>query len=324
LKKLLVTGAGGFIGSHLVEALVQQGYEVKALVHYNSRNDWGWLEKSQYRDEIEVVTGDIRDYDCVSKAVRDRNGIFHLAALIGIPYSYVSPLAYIQTNVIGSYNVLEAAKENNIEKVIITSTSEVYGTAQSVPITETHPLNPQSPYAASKVSADQMALSYYRSFNTPVVLCRPFNTYGPRQSARAVIPSLISQALSGREEIRTGNLKPTRDFNYVLDTVAGFIELYNTKDLEGQVFNIATQNEISMSELLQKILALTGRKLKIIEDVSRIRPEKSEVMRLLGSNEKVLSSTAWKPRYSLDQGLSQTIEWLGKNLSGYKTDRYNI
>ncbi len=279
-KKVLVTGAGGFIGSHLTERLTELGAEVTAFVHYNSRNYWGWLEESKYLNDIHIITGDIRDYDCVKKALKGNNIVFHLAALIGIPYSYESPLAYIKTNVEGTYNILQAGRELNIEKIIHTSTSEIYGTAQFVPITETHPINPQSPYAASKASADLLAITFYRSFNTPVSIVRPFNTYGPRQSARAIIPTIITQILNNKEKVKLGSLFPTRDLTYVKDTIEGFIKAAEQERANGEIINIGSNFEISIEELTKLIAKIIGREIEVETEEERIRPENSEVERL--------------------------------------------
>ncbi|MBA3065271.1 NAD-dependent epimerase/dehydratase family protein [bacterium] len=324
--KVLVTGAGGFIGSHLAESLVEHGHEVTAFVRYNSKGDWGWLEKSKYVKEMNVVAGDIRDYDSVINAMNGKEVVFHLAALIGIPYSYISPLAYIRTNVEGTYNVLQSARELGIKKVVHTSTSEVYGTAQSVPISEEHPTNPQSPYAASKSGADFMALTYHRSFGLPVVVIRPFNTYGPRQSARAVIPTIITQLLAGKKKIKLGSLHPTRDLTYVKDTVAGFLkagELTNINS-NGQVINLGSNFEISIGNLANSIAEIMGLKVEFIADAERIRPAKSEVERLFADNSKAKRLLNWAPDYSLEKGLKETIDWLGKNMDIYKPDIYNV
>jgi len=321
---ILVTGAGGFIGSHLAEFLVEKGYKVRAFVRYNSRNFWGWLEESKYRDRIEVYTGDIRDYDSVYNAMKGIDAAFHLAALISIPYSYISPLAYIKTNVEGTYNVLQAAKERKVSRVVHTSTSEVYGTAQYVPIDEKHPYNPQSPYAASKAAADHLALSYYRSYGLPVTIIRPFNTYGPRQSARAVIPTIITQILSGKKEIKLGNLRPTRDLNFVRDIVNGFYMVGLHPDTVGDVFNLGTGKEISIGDLARRIANLMGKDLEIVIDQNRIRPEKSEVERLCADATKARKITSWEPMYTLDEGLKITIEWIKKHFDVYKPDVYNV
>ncbi|PWJ88097.1 GDP-mannose 4,6-dehydratase [Oceanotoga teriensis] len=322
--KVLVTGSEGFIGSHLTEQLVEKGYDVKGFVRYNSDNNWGWLENSKYKKDIEVYTGDLRDFDSVYDAVKDVEAVFHLGALIAIPYSYLSPMAYIKTNVEGTYNVLEAARKIGIKRVVQTSTSEIYGTAQYVPIDEKHPYNPQSPYAASKASADHLALSYYRSFGTPVTIVRPFNTYGPRQSARAIIPTIISQILAGKKQIKLGNLNPTRDLNYVKDTAAGFLEVGLNEKTIGDVYNLGTGKEISIGNLAEKIIKLTGKKVEIITDSQRLRPEKSEVERLLSNSDKSRNLTGWVPRYTLEEGLLETIEWIKNNLHYFKTDIYNV
>ncbi|MDQ5985960.1 MAG: dTDP-glucose 4,6-dehydratase [Syntrophus sp. SKADARSKE-3] len=322
MNKILVTGAAGFIGSHLAESLVQKGHHVKAFVRYNSQSNWGWLEKSPYRKQMEIVSGDIRDFDSVYRAVKGCSGIFHLAALIGIPYSYESPLSYIKTNVEGTYNILESARMLDCEKVVITSTSETYGTAQFVPITEEHPLVGQSPYSATKIAADQLAISYHKSFKMPVTIVRPFNTYGPRQSARAFIPTVISQIISGQKILHLGNLTPTRDLTFVLDTVEGFIKIAASDRLSGQVTNIGSNFEISMMELARMIGSICGSGIEISEDQERIRPENSEVERLLCDNRKIMASTDWRPDYSLEQGLKATIRWIGENIDLYKTDLY--
>ena len=322
--KVLVTGAEGFIGSHLTELLVEKGFEVKAFVRYNFKNDWGWLEESKYKNDIEIYTGDVRDYDSVYDAMKGVDVVFHLAALIGIPYSYISPLAYIKTNTEGTYNILESGRKLNLKRIIITSTSEIYGTAQYVPIDEKHPYNPQSPYAASKAAADHLALSYYRSFGTPITIIRPFNTYGPRQSARAVIPTIISQILAGKKQIKLGNLSPTRDLNYVKDIVNGFITVGLHENTIGDVYNLGSGQEISIGDLAQKIIELTGKEVEIIEDAQRIRPEKSEVERLLSNAEKARKVTGWKPKYTLEEGLKETIDWIKDNLHNYKPEIYNV
>ena len=322
--KVLVTGSEGFIGSHLVETLVEKGFKVKAFVRYNFKNDWGWLEKSKYLKYVEIYTGDIRDFDSVYDAMKDVDVVFHLAALIGIPYSYVSPLAYIKTNTEGTYNVLEAARKLQVQRVIHTSTSEVYGTAQYVPIDEKHPYNPQSPYAASKAAADHLALSYYRSFGLPVTIIRPFNTYGPRQSARAIIPTIISQILAGKKQIKLGNLKPTRDLTYVKDTVRGFIEVGLHEKSVGDVFNLGTGKEISVGDLAKMIMKLMNAEAEILTDEERIRPEKSEVERLVANAEKAEKLTGWRARYTLEEGLNETINWFKENLEYYKPNIYNI
>ncbi len=324
MKKVLITGAGGFIGSHLTEACVKAGIQVRAFVRYNSKNQWGWLESSPVKDKIEVISGDIRDYDSVFAAMKGCDGVFHLAALIGIPYSYVSPLAYIRTNVEGTYNVLQSAKELGLKDILVTSTSETYGTAQQVPISELHPLVGQSPYSASKISADQLAISYHRSFGLPVKIVRPFNTYGPRQSARAIIPTIITQLLAGKKTIQLGNTTPTRDLSYVEDTVQGFLAIQKSKKLAGEVTNIGNGTEISVGDLAKKIGELLKVKFQIKEEKQRVRPENSEVERLLCDVSKLKQNTNWKPKFSLDDGLLETIEFLKKHQSLYKPDIYNI
>ncbi len=324
MKNVLVTGAGGFIGSHLTELLVEKGLNVKAFVHYNSQNNWGWLESSPCKNEIEVVTGDIRDSDSVRSAVQNTDTVFHLAALIGIPYSYVSPLAYIKTNIEGTYNILQSALECGIENLMITSTSEIYGTAQYIPIDEKHPAVGQSPYSATKIAADEIALSYSRSFNLPVKIVRPFNTYGPRQSARAVIPTVISQLLNGKRKIQLGNLTPTRDLTFVKDTARGFFEIAGSDKLFGEATNIGMKNEISIDELVRLIGSFLDCEIEVISDHKRIRPEQSEVERLLCDNSKIMTHTNWTPAYNLETGLKETIHWIEKNLNLYKSELYNV
>lgn len=323
-KKILVTGATGFIGSHLIELLVESGCSVKAFAKYNFQNDWGWLDHSHVKNDIEIFLGDIRDYDAVFKAIADVDVIFHLAALIGIPYSYISPLAYIKTNIEGTYNVLQAAREKQVKKIIITSTSETYGTAQYIPIDEKHPLVGQSPYSASKIAADQLAVSYYRSFELPVIIARPFNTYGPRQSARAIIPTIITQLLSGQKKLKLGNLTPTRDLNYVKDIVKGFLKLAESEKVYGQITNLGSNTEISIGELVNLLIKLTGQSSEISIDAARIRPEKSEVNRLVCDNKKIVELTGWQPKYSLEEGLKETLEWFRENLQYYKANFYNV
>ena len=322
--KTLVTGAGGFIASHLVEKLVEQGHDVRAFVRYNSHNLRGWLEDSLCRDSVEIISGDVRDYDLVKSAVEGCDTVFHLAALIGIPYSYVSPLAYVRTNVEGTYNILQAARECNVGRIIHTSTSEIYGTAQYVPIDEAHPVNPQSPYAASKASADFLALSYHRSFGLPVTVVRPFNTYGPRQSARAIIPTVISQLLDGRETLSLGNLSPTRDLTFVSDTVSGFLAAAASPQTVGETVNLGTGREISIDDLVLKIARIMGREVKITSDEQRVRPAKSEVERLLSNPGKMQALTGWKADVSLDEGLARTVEWMKERRSLYKSGIYNV
>ncbi len=327
-KKVLVTGADGFIGSHLVEHLIEEGFQVKAFVYYNSFNSWGWLDTlpKEVLNKIEIFTGDVRDPNGVRTAVKGVDIIYHLAALIAIPYSYHSPDSYVDTNVKGTLNILQAARDFNIERVIVTSTSEVYGTALYVPIDEKHPKQGQSPYSASKIGADAMADSFFRSFDLPVTIVRPFNTFGPRQSARAVIPTIITQLLAGATEIKLGALHPTRDLLFVKDTVKGFVEISNSSQTIGQEINIATHQEISIKDLAQNIINIINPNAKIISDDVRLRPEKSEVERLLGSAEKIKSLTKWEPSFNLEQGLQQTIEWFRNpiNLKQYKTDIYNV
>ena len=324
--KVLVTGADGFIGSHLTEALVEKGYNVKAFTFYNSFNSWGWLDTlpKDKLNQIEVFSGDIRDPNGVYEAMRGVDKVFHLAALIAIPFSYHSPDSYVDTNIKGTLNVLQAARKHDTSRVLITSTSEVYGTAQYVPIDENHPFQGQSPYSATKIGADRLAESFYRSFNLPVTIVRPFNTYGPRQSARAVIPTIITQLLSGKTEIKLGSLTPTRDFNYVKDTVNGFIAISEADNVIGEEINIATQKEISIGQLANEIIAQINPSAKIVCEEERLRPEKSEVNRLLGSNAKITRLTDWRPQYSLKEGIAETIAWMKDNLDSYKTDIYNI
>lgn len=325
-KKILVTGADGFIGSHLTEELVKRGYPVKAFAYYNSFNTWGWLDTlpKDIMDNVDVFTGDIRDPNGVREAMKDCEAVFHLAALIAIPFSYHSPDAYVDTNVKGTLNVLQAAKQLELRRVLVTSTSEVYGTAKYVPIDENHPYQGQSPYSATKIGADRLAESFYRSFNLPVTIVRPFNTYGPRQSARAVIPTIITQLLAGKTEIKLGSQTPTRDFNYVKDTANGFIEIFKSDKTIGEEINIATQKEISVGDLARELIRQINPNAKIICDEERLRPEKSEVNRLLGCNEKIQRLTAWKAKYTFEQGLAETIEFFKHNLDKYKIDLYNI
>ena len=326
MKKVLVTGADGFIGSHLTEALLEKGYDVKAFTYYNSFNSWGWLDMlpKEKLAQIEIFSGDIRDPNGVREAMWGMDMVFHLAALIAIPFSYHSPDSYVDTNIKGTLNVLQAARDFNLERILITSTSEVYGTAKYVPIDENHPFQGQSPYSATKIGADRLAESFYRSFRLPASIVRPFNTYGPRQSARAVIPTIITQLLSGKEEIKLGSLTPTRDFNYVKDTAAGFIAIAESDKTVGEEINIASQKEISIGELAGEIIRQINPKAKIVCDEQRLRPEKSEVNRLLGSNEKIKRLTNWEPKFSFEQGIEETIEWLRNNMNHYKTDIYNI
>lgn len=323
MKNILVTGAGGFIGSHLTEKLVKDGYNVAAFTRYNSKNNWGWLEQSKLKKEIRFISGDIRDFDSVSNAINDCDTVFHLAALIGIPYSYVSPLAYIQTNITGTYNVLQASRNADIEQVLITSTSETYGTAQFVPISEKHPMVGQSPYSASKISADQLALSYFHSFNLPVKIVRPFNTYGPRQSARAIIPTIISQILNAKP-VKLGNLTPTRDLTFVYDTVNAFLEIAIIEPLKGEITNIGMNEEISIGDLANKIGTLLKKEILIETDNERVRPENSEVERLRCDNSKIIDKTNWRPKYNLEDGLKETIKWIEDHLELFKSDIYNV
>ncbi len=327
-KKVLITGADGFIGSHLTERLLDEGCQVKAFVYYNSFNSWGWLDSlsKEKKERIEIFSGDIRDPNGVRTAMQNIDVVFHLAALIAIPYSYHSPDSYVDTNIKGTLNVIQAARDLNLERVLVTSTSEVYGTAQFVPITELHPKQGQSPYSATKIGADHIAESFYRSFDLPVTIVRPFNTFGPRQSARAVIPTIITQLLNGVEEIKLGDLTPTRDLLYVKDTANGFIDIAKCTELIGHEVNIATQSEISVGDLAQEIINQLNPSARIIADEIRLRPSKSEVFRLFGSNEKLKNYTDWKQNYSLQEGLAETIEWFSnkENLKQYKADIYNI
>ncbi|MDO4720378.1 MAG: NAD-dependent 4,6-dehydratase LegB [Peptostreptococcaceae bacterium] len=326
MEKVLVTGADGFIGSHLVERLMEEGKQVRAFVYYNSFNSWGWLDsfsKEKLR-EIEIFAGDIRDPNGVREAMRGADTVYHLAALIAIPFSYHSPDSYVDTNIKGTLNVLQAGRDLGTKRLLITSTSEVYGTAQYAPIDEKHPYQGQSPYSATKIGADRLAESFYRSFETPITIVRPFNTYGPRQSARAVIPTIITQLLSGAKEIKLGALSPTRDFNYVKDTAEGFVQIAKSEKTIGEEINIATQQEISIGELADEMIRQINPQAVVLCEEERLRPEKSEVNRLLGSNEKIRSLTDWRPKYSLKQGLAETIEWMRENLYHYKTDIYNV
>lgn len=323
MERIFITGAGGFIGSHLVEEIVKKNKKVIAFVHYNSNGTWGWLEDLKVKNEIEIIKGDIRDFDSVYRAMKNCDTVFHLAALIGIPYSYVSPLAYIKTNVIGTYNILESSRLLNTSNIIITSTSETYGSAQYVPIDENHPLVGQSPYSASKISADQLAISYFRSFNLPVKIARPFNTFGPRQSARAIIPTIISQLLNNKS-LQLGNLSPTRDLTFVKDAVEGFVEIAKKSSLIGEITNIGMNQEISIGDLAIKICNIMNKEFLIENDSQRIRPEKSEVERLRCDNSKILANTNWKPKYSIELGLQETIQWMKVNAHKYKADQYNV
>jgi NDP-hexose 4,6-dehydratase len=330
LSLIVVTGADGFIGSHLTEALVARGHRVRALVHYNAFGTWGWLDSlsANVLEKIEVIQGDIRDADLVRELLRDSSLVYHLAALIAIPYSYKAPRSYIETNVIGTLNVLEAAREFGLERVIQTSTSEVFGSAQFVPMSELHPLNAQSPYAASKVASDQLAASFYTSFNTPVVTLRPFNTFGPRQSARAVIPTVITQLAAGQSEIKLGTLETTRDFTFVLDTVAAFLTVGEAplEKVIGQVFNAGCGQEYSIGQVVQTIQTLMRKEARVISDPERIRPERSEVMRLVSDSTKLRNATGWESRYSLEMGLKHTIDWFThpERISVTRAQRYGV
>ena len=326
IKNVLVTGADGFIGSHLTEILVSKGHKVKALSQYNSFNNWGWLEDVNCKDKIEILTGDIRDPHYCKFITKDVDIIFHLAALIAIPYSYIAPDSYVDTNIKGTLNICQVAKENGNIRVIHTSTSEVYGTAQYVPIDENHPMQPQSPYSATKIAADAMAMSFYNAFNLPVTIARPFNTYGPRQSARAVIPTIITQIANGEKEIKLGDVTPTRDFNYVDDTCRGFIALAECDESIGQTVNIGSNFEISIGDTLNLIKELIDSDVKFITDKQRIRPEKSEVFRLWCDNSKIEKLTGFKPEVDIRQGLQKTIDWITQpdNLKKYKSEIYNV
>lgn len=326
MKKVLVTGADGFIGSHLTELLVGEGYEVKALSQYNSFNYWGWLEDVACLKEIEVLNGDVRDPHYCKKITKDVDVVFHLAALIAIPYSYVAPDSYLETNVKEVINICQAALENGVQRVVHTSTSEVYGTAQYVPIDEKHPLQPQSPYSASKIAADAMAMSFFNAFDLPVTIARPFNTYGPRQSARAVIPTIIAQIAKGMKQIKLGDVFPTRDFNYVIDTCRGFLELARCEKAIGETVNIGSNYEISVGDTLKLIRELMGSDVEFVTDDQRLRPEKSEVFRLWCDNSKIHELTGFEPTYSIREGLQETINWFVRpeNLAKYKADLYNV
>ena len=326
--KIFVTGSDGFIGSHLVEELVSQGFRVKALCQYNSFNSWGWLDSfsENQLNEIEIVSGDIRDFNGLKRLMQGCDSVMHLAALIAIPYSYSSPESYIDTNVKGTLNVVQAARDLNMKRVLVTSTSEVYGTAQYVPIDEKHPKQPQSPYSASKIGADSIADSFFNSFDLPLTIVRPFNTYGPRQSARAIIPTIITQLLNGAKKIKLGDLTPTRDLLFVKDTVKGFIDIYNCNDLIGHECNIASNSEVSMQNIADILIELINKDAEVISDLDRIRPEKSEVFRLYGDNAKILNYTKWQVEHSLEEGLKKTIDWFSdsNNLKHYKSSIYNV
>ena len=325
-KKVLVTGADGFIGSHLTQQLIREGYDVTAFCAYNSFGTWGWIDtfSKEEKNALNVIMGDVRDPNGVRVAMKGMDTVYHLAALIAIPFSYHSPDTYVDTNIKGTLNVLQAARDLDTRRVLVTSTSEVYGTAQYVPIDEKHPFQGQSPYSATKIGADRIAESFYRSFNTPVTIVRPFNTFGPRQSARAVIPTIISQLLAGKEEIHLGSLTPTRDFNYVKDTANGFVTIAKHDNTIGRELNIATEKEISIGQLAQELIRQINPNAKIVTDTDRLRPEKSEVNRLLGTAKELNKLTGWKPNYTFEEGIAETIEWLRGNLSSYKTDIYNI
>jgi NAD dependent epimerase/dehydratase len=325
INKVLVTGADGFIGSHLTEMLLEQGYDVRALSFYNSFNYWGWLDTIKH-PKLEIITGDVRDPHFCRHITEGIDIVFHLAALIAIPYSYVAPDSYVDTNIKGTLNICQAARENHVKKILTTSTSEVYGTAQYVPIDEKHPKQPQSPYSASKIGADCMAMSFYNVFELPLVVVRPFNTYGPRQSARAIIPTIITQILNGAEEIKLGDLRPTRDFNFVKDTCRGFLELANCDAAIGQEVNIASNYEISMQDVLNLIAQIMKSSVKFVEDIQRIRPQNSEVFRLWGDNSKIRALTGFSPQYTIEQGLEETIKWFCNpaNLKKYKSGVYNV
>ncbi len=324
-KTILVTGAGGFIGSHLTEKLVDLGAKVRAFVRYNSRNDWGLIEDlpSHTKEKTEVIMGDLRDSETIKSVLKDVDVVFHLGALIAIPYSYIHPREVVETNIMGTLNILNAAKEYKPEKIIHTSTSEVYGTAQYVPIDEKHPLQGQSPYSASKIGADKLAESFFRSYDLPITTLRPFNTYGPRQSARAVIPTIITQALA-QNKVLLGSLEPTRDLSYVDDTVDGFIKAAESERSIGEVINIGSGSEISISDLTNKIISLIGKEVKIVSDPERVRPPKSEVERLIADNSKAKELLGWEPKVSLDEGLRKTIDWFSKFQNRYRPDIYNI
>ena len=324
MKKILITGATGFVGSHLTELCVEKGFEVVAFDRYNPNYNLGWLEKSKYRDDINFAFGDIRDYDSVLKTMKGCKTVFHLAALIGIPYSYISPLAYFKTNLEGTYNILESSKYLDIEQTIITSTSEVYGSAKYVPIDEKHPLSAQSPYSASKISADQLAISYWNSFQLPIKIIRPFNVYGPRQSSRAVIPSIIIQALNSKNEIKLGNVEPTRDFTYVTDTCNAFLDILKINNLFGNTLNLGSNNEYTIEYICKKILTKLNSEANIKKEERRIRPLKSEVARLVCDNTKILKQTNWKPKIDIEEGLDITISWFKENKDFFKHDIYHV
>ena len=324
MKKILITGATGFIGSHLAELCVKKCFEVIAFDRYNPNYNLGWLEKSKYKDDINFVFGDIRDYDSVLKTMKGCKIVFHLAALIGIPYSYLSPQAYLKTNVEGTYNILESSKHLDIEQAIITSTSEVYGTAKYIPIDEKHPISAQSPYSASKISADQLAISYYNSFQLPIKIIRPFNVYGPRQSSRAVIPSIIIQALNNKKEIKLGNVEPSRDFTYVTDTCNAFLDILKIKNFFGNTLNVGSNNEYTINDIAKKILEKLNSKANIKKEPQRARSSKSEVVRLVCDNSKILKNTQWEPMIKIEKGLDMTINWFKKFKDLFKHDIYQV
>ncbi len=325
-ERVLVTGACGFIGSHLVERLVEMGAKVRAFVYYNSFNHWGWLDSlpEEKLQKVEVFAGDVRDFLCVKRAMEGVTVVFHLAALIGIPYSYIAPESYVDTNVKGTLNILQASRERGVAKIIHTSTSEVYGTAQYVPMDEKHPLQGQSPYSASKIAADMLAQSFHLSFGLPVAICRPFNTFGPRQSARAIIPTVLIQGMAGKPRIRLGNTQTTRDFNYVTDTVEGFIRVAVSKKALGQVINIGSGQEITIASLVKKVSEVLGRDIRVNQDRERIRPSSSEVFRLCADNTKAREILGWKPEVRLEEGLRRTAEWLMKYKGQYRENLYNV
>ena len=323
MKKIIVTGGCGFIGSHLVEHLTAKGYTVTAFDRYNSNNNWGFLEKSKFKNDFKVILGDVRDFDSVKKAIKGNNIVIHLAALIGIPYSYLSPLAYIKTNVEGTYNVLEASKELKIEKTIVTSTSEVYGSALYLPIDEKHPLQPQSPYSASKIGADNLAMSYFNSFNLPITIIRPFNTYGPRQSARAVIPTISSQLISSKK-VSLGNIDTMRDFTYVDDLCNAYEIVMKSKKFNGNIINVGSNEFISIGDLYNKIQKLLKIKKSLLIDNKRKRTKKSEVSKLLCDNSKIIQNTKWKPKITLENGLKKTLNWIKRNKGIFKDHLYNV
>jgi NAD dependent epimerase/dehydratase len=322
--RILVTGAGGFIGSHLAEALVEAGCRVRAFIHYRSLGDCGWLEHSPKTADMELVRGDVRDQDIVLRAMEGCSAVFHLAALVGIPYSHVSPQAYLRTNIDGCFHVLEAARFHDVERVIVTSTSEIYGTAQRIPMDETHPVNCQSPYAASKAAADQLALSYHRAFHVPVTLARPFNVYGPRQSARALVPAIATQVLAGYDDIRLGNLHPTRDLTFVDDTVRGFLAIAQEDGFVGRPVHIGTGEEVSCRQVADAIVQMSGRSVRIVEDEARKRSETSEITRLVCDSGSLRARTGWKPQVTLTEGLTQTLHWIERNLSSYRIGDYSV